>query len=99
MNMPKRASCHHFMRRARSASAADAELVWAASVCGNRALAAMGATAVAASADAVPFNHVRRVILLSDILVSVDDVSCRIALVLCPRGAPRFLPKRAFRKT
>src|SRR5437879_7113968 len=78
MNMPKRASCHHFMRRARSASC-EGEVALGcgpgigASVC-SKALEAMGAAAVAASTDAVLFSHVRRVILLSGILISVAFV-------------------------
>src|SRR5580693_2812255 len=62
MNMPKRASCHHFMRRVRSASSVSGAF------CGgrvvgpewSRALAALEVAASVTSEALVPSNQSRR---------------------------------------
>src|SRR6266849_7096431 len=57
MNMPKRASCHHFMRRARSASSASEAFC----TCGCAGAALVFAEAAKARRDApVPTSQSRR---------------------------------------
>src|SRR6266576_4155740 len=73
MNMPNRASCHHLIRRARSASSGEG-LVWTSEECKNELrgagvpFAARGSTP-AASAEPVPFIQSRLEMQLSAIRV------------------------------
>src|SRR2546421_12886280 len=77
MNMPKRASCHHFMRRMRSASLADGAVAACAGVddCPKPSTELKGSVA-AAKTEPLPIIQSRRDVVLRVIARYLRFMNC-----------------------